>query len=146
MFVSVTETSMSPPMDGSCPVSPMMMRGGWVLFVRLITVAWPLNCTLALLEEEAPDPAEPPAEPHEAVFPDAPVTTTGACFPGIPRPQPKSVDASRAPMAVTVAILTASLPLFMFICFAFHIDFDCSSSPASPSKEGRDTQSKLCQW
>src|SRR2546423_8198906 len=58
MFVAETDTSMSPPAEGSCPVSPMITRGGCVLLVRLITVAWPLNWMLDDMfeQEELPEP------------------------------------------------------------------------------------------
>src|SRR5437762_14324460 len=108
IFVAETDTSMSPPAGGSCPVSPMITRGGCVLLVRLITVAWPLNWMLADMfeQEELPEPQVLPAEPQED-FPDAPRTTTGAFFTGTPRPHPKSVAASVATMAIAVAILAA---------------------------------------
>src|SRR5205807_8841686 len=103
-----------------------------------ITVAWPLNCTLIVFE---PDVCPVPQDD----LPDAPITTTGGCLRGTPRPEHKSVAVSRTTtMAVAVAILAASLPLLIFICFAFTLTliglFRCS-----PLKERRGTQRRCCQ-
>jgi len=90
--------------------------------------------------ETVPDPQELFPEPHDDDddddFPFAPMTTTGAFFTGIPRPQPKSVAASVATMAIAAAILAPSLPLLIFICFAFALTVIGSSFAAIPPKRG----------
>src|SRR6266700_2307552 len=96
-----------------------------------------------MFEHEVPELQELLGELQDG-FPDAPITTTGSCLPGIPRPQPKSVAASVATMAIAVAILAPSLPLLIFICFAFTLIL-IGSRRCNPLKERCGTQPRGCQ-